>query len=161
MSNHSESHDEMFPDDMTLGEAREKLRELVDEGYPCPLCKQLAKVYRRKINKTMAKALVKLYRAGGDRAFVHAPSLPGDTHEMSQFAFWGLIVEESERREDGGRAGWWMLTGAGVSFVLDQAKVPKYARIYDHRVLNHVGDHVSIIDCLGSPFHYRELMEGI
>jgi hypothetical protein len=151
-----------FHDEMTLGEARVLLRELVEEGHACPCCTQFAKVYRRKINATMAATLLKLYRAaGGDTVFVHTPSLPGDTHEASQLEWWGLIEEEQRIRPDSGRAGWWRLTARGMSFALGGIDVPKYARIYDHRLLQLVGEPVSIHDCLGSRFNYAELMAGI
>lgn len=148
-----------FTDEMTLGDARDTLRDLVDQGHPCPCCTQFAKVYRRKINATMARALISLWRTS-DHQFVHAPSLPGDTHEMSQLVWWGLIAEEAARREDGGRAGWWRVTDLGERFVLCQARVPKYARIYDGRCLGVHGDLVSIRDCLGDRFDYGELMRA-
>src|SRR5262245_49532678 len=122
----------MFDDAMTLGEARERLRELVREGGAnCPCCTQFTKVYQRKINSTMARALITLYRAAPVGTFVHAPSLPGDTHEMSQLEWWKLIEEESVRRPDGGRAGWWCATYLGSQFVRRLILLPKYARVFD------------------------------
>ena len=147
-----------FTDGMTLGEARAMLRELVDEGHDCPCCGQLAKVYERKINSTMARALITLYTHGGADGFRHCPSLPGDTHEISQFAWWGLVTDKDARREDGGRAGYWRLTDKGTAFVTGALAVPKVARVYDHRCLGLAGPEVAITDCLGDRFDYRELM---
>lgn len=144
----------------TLDDARGWLRERVDDGATCPCCGQFAKVYRRKINGTMARALITLYRHAG-RTYAHAPSLPGDTHEMSQLSWWGLVEDEGTLRDDGGRAGWWRVTDAGEAFVRDLSTVPKYARIYDHRCLNLVGDPVGIRDALGKRFRYDELMAGV
>jgi hypothetical protein len=152
----------MFPsDDGTLREARDWLRERVDEGATCPCCTQLAKVYRRRIHATLARAIITLYRHGGAGQFVHAPSLPGDTHEISQAVWWGLIQEDEAVREDRGRAGWWRVTPRGVAFILQETQVPKYARVYDGRCLGLTGDPVWISDALGAKFSYADLMAGV
>jgi hypothetical protein len=148
--------------DMSVEEARDMVMEARKTGITCPCCDQFCKIYRRKINMTMAKALIQLYKAGGAYEYVHCPRLPGDTHEISQFAFWRLIIEESERvREDGGRAGFWKLTRHGVAFVLGDLKVRKYALIYDHHVLGWSGPKLSIRRCFKEPFSYEELMLGV
>jgi hypothetical protein len=147
-----------FDAEMSLGEARELLRELVGHGCSCPCCTQFAKVYERKINSTMARTLITLFRAASPGTFVHTPSLPGDTHEASQLEWWKLIEEESVRRPDGGRAGWWCVTDLGVQFARREIALPKYARIYDHRCLGLTDEPVNIVDCLGQRFDYAELM---
>jgi hypothetical protein len=149
-----------FHDEMTLGEARELLREKVEEGHRCPLCTQFAKVYRRKITASMGYMLIRIYRAGGDANFVYLPSLRDGNGAMdtTMTQYWGLIEEERARREDGGRAGWWRLTELGARFVCGQASVPKYARVYDGRRLGCAGESVTIHDALGEKFDYAELM---
>jgi hypothetical protein len=149
-----------FPDDMSLAEARAILRHLLEDGHTCPLCTQLAKIYWRKINSTMARTLLTMYRHGAAAEYVHTPSLPGDTHEASQLAWWELAIEERARREDGGRAGWWRLTGRGADFAGARTTVPLHARIYDGRVLNLTGAPVTIHDALGTRFRYDDLMAG-
>lgn len=148
-----------FRDDMTLKEARDLLRTLVDDGHACPLCTRFAKVYRRKVTSSMARMLIRMYRAGGTD-WVYLPSLRDGNGAMdtTMTQYWGLIEEERVKREDGGRAGWWRLTPLATRFVLGQATVPKYARIYDGRCLGLTGEPVTIHDCLGSKFNYRELM---
>jgi len=145
---------------MTLHEAQSVLRTLVDEGAACPCCTQFAKVYKRRINSTMARALISLYRQATPGEFVHAPSLPGDTHEMSQLVWWHLIDEESARRPDGGRAGWWAITPRGCAYVRRELTLPKHARIYDGRCLGLTGVPVKITDSLGAKFDYEELMRS-
>jgi hypothetical protein len=147
-----------FHDDMTLGEVKTIMRHAVRKGIHCPGCTQHAKIYRRKINSTMARALITLWRAG--EGFHHGPSLRGDTHELSQLKWWELIEEEPIVREDGGRAGYWRITEKGEWFVKGESMLPRIARIYDSKVLNLVGEPVNIRHCLGSRFNYEELMEG-
>lgn len=146
----------------TLTEAQDWLRERVDDGERCPCCTQLAKVYRRKVTSPMARGLIKQYRLAG-MDYAHSASLvKSETHEFSQLSWWGLVEEKSEVRDDGGKAGWWRLTRLGRDFVLNRTVTPKYARIFDGRVLELApGDEVSIIDALGTKFNYSELMAGL
>lgn len=149
---------------MTLGEARDRLRVLVDEGHECPCCTQYAKVYRRKINSSMAHDLIVMWRAfGTDWGYLpdlrSKRSLKGNREE-SKLRYWGLVREDPERREDGGRAGWWRITPEGVLFVTDRIRVPKYARIYDARCLGLQGEPIGIRDALGDRFDYQELMNS-
>lgn len=151
--------------EMSLQEAKDWLRVRVDDGAKCPCCTQFAKLYRRKINSTMARALILIYRNGGGSRFVHIPSLravlaPHHSNEEPKLRYWDLLEEEQTVRPDGGRAGWWRVTDLGARWVLGAATVPKYARIYDGRCLRVEGDQVTIRDALGDRFDYRELMGG-
>ena len=144
MSNH-------FHDGMTLGEARSLLRTLVDEGE---------KVYKRKIHSMMAYELIVCWRTAGAEWF-HLPSVANCRGgDFGKLRYWGLVVEETERRPDGGRAGWWYITPAGADWLLHGAHVQKYARIYDGRCLSFEGEGVTIQDALGDRFDYGELMAG-
>jgi hypothetical protein len=150
--------------DWTLGEVRDWLRARVDKGTRCPACEQDAKVYRRKIYAGMVKALVLMYREGdfSRRLYVHVPSIdPARGGDVAKLEFWGLIEEERVKREDGGRAGFWRVTARGEDFLQRKTMVPKYARIYDGRLLNLLGPLVGADDALGERFKLDELMEGI
>lgn len=153
-----------FYDSMTLAEARDKLRELVESGHPCPCCTQFAKVYRRRVNSSMAVGLIAMYRAFGTE-FGYVQTLrrergATDNREESKLRYWGLVEEEIVLRPDGGRAGFWRVTPLGEAWVLHRSTIPKYARIYNGRCLGTLGGPVTIVDALGSKFNYRELMEG-
>jgi hypothetical protein len=155
----------VFTEKMTLREARDGLRALVEEGHRCPCCTQLAKVYRRPMTAVAAAALIALYRTAGT-GYGHMPtiakqSLPGVAHQGGYITlghYWGLIEEEFARREDGGRVGWWAVTPAGETWIIGRRTIPKYARIYDGRCLGHAGPPVDIAGCLGAKFDYNELM---
>ena len=108
----------------------------------------------------MSIAAIKMLRHGADRRYVHLPTIAGDGCEGGKLRYWGLAVEESEEREDGGRSGWWMLTPLGVGFVKNLVRVPSHARVYDGRLLGLVGENVNIVDCLGEKFSYVELMSS-
>lgn len=149
-------------DNATVSEARDWLREHVDDGAPCPCCTQLAKVYRRKINSGMARSLIAMYQIAGT-SWVHVPTQVGArSREEGKLAYWGLVEESTAPRDDGGRAGWWRVTSKGELFVRDEITVPKYARIYNGRCLGFYGaQRVGIRDALGSKFSYDDLMAGV
>jgi hypothetical protein len=147
-----------FPDDMTLGEARDLLRTLVREGHRCPCCTQYAKVYRFAVNGAMARGLIAMYRRGGTE-WVHVPDLKLPGGHMLKFRFWGLIEKPSEQVDDGNpRVGTWRLTSKGETWVRNQSFIASHALIYDNRCLGLAGEHVRITDVLGKKFNYRELM---
>lgn len=144
----------------TLVEAQEWLRRRVDDGEQCPCCTQFAKVYRRAINAGMAWSLVQMYRAAR-LEWQHIPTtVGGRSREEGKLRYWGLVEEELERREDGGRAGYWRVTGKGEDWLYGRTTVPRYARIYDARCLGLVGDPTTLQDALGRPFDLQELMRG-
>lgn len=159
------SPSELFDDGMTLGEARDLLRTLVDEGHACPCCTQYAKVYRRKVHVSMAVGLISLFRMFGrefgDLQAARKERGATDNREESKLRYWGLVEEEPTLRPDGGRSGWWRVTSLGEEWVRNSAAIPKYARIYDGRCLQLLGESVWITDALGTKFDYRELMEGL
>lgn len=149
-----------LPDDVPLGEAKQWLRDRVDDGAPCPCCGQLAKVYRRRVNSGMARSLITMWRKAG-LEWVHLPTEIGArSREEGKLAYWGLAEEATEKREDGGRAGWWRVTERGRQFVLGLTTIPRYALIYDGRRLRFDGEPVTIRDALGAKFDYDQLMAG-
>lgn len=146
-------------DGRSLEEARGWLREQIDEGADCPCCDRFAKAYRRKLNAGMAASLIRMYRAHG-LEFGYLPELFGYGNEFTRLRLWGLIEPMEERRDDGGRIGWWRITAKGEAFAIGRLRVPRYARVYDAQLLSLEGDPVSIRDALGSRFSYDELMHG-
>jgi len=153
------------PDDSwSVGEARDWLRDRVAVGAACPCCHQFTKVYRRKINAAMARALFLMWDEGGRerRLYVHVPSIdPTRGGDVAKMQFWGLIEEEKGSRVDGGRAGYWKVTQRGEDWLKRRVTVPKYARVYDGHLLNTTGVAVSVDDALGDEFRLDDLMAGI
>lgn len=154
-----------FDDDITLGEARDILRGLVDDGHRCPCCTQFAKVYRFRINASMAVAAIRIWRKGGTEwVDVSAMGLPHNLHaHLSKLRFWGILDKpEDMQREDGSsRVGIWRVTDRGAGWIAGRVSVPSHARIYDNRCLGLVGDPTAIRDALGQRFSYDELMRGL
>lgn len=153
-----------FSDGVTLGAARQWLRDQVrDEGAICPCCRQMAKVYKRSINATQARALIAAWKAVGRMDF-HQPTilkeLPGG--DYAKLRFWGLIEDLQERREDGGRGGWWRITDLGEAWARGKIGVPRHAYVYNNQLL-YLDDsegEIMVRDALGEKFDYDELMSS-
>lgn len=150
------------PDSVPLGQAKAWLRSRLDKGADCPLCTQHAKIYRRTINSGMARSLIAMYTVGR-LDWVHLPSQIGArSREEGKLAYWGLVEEDPTKREDGGRPGTWRVTNLGEAFIRHGLVVPKYANVYNGKVLSlDTTELISIKDALGKKFDYAELMAGI
>ena len=148
----------------TIQAAKQWLHARLDKGAECPVCTQHVQVYRWSLYSTAGHALILFYRLGGTTEFVHSSSLKALGHkgqgDASRLRNWGLLEEEKVRRPDGGRSGYWRVTALGEQFVKGVARVPKYAYVYNNRVLKLDGPNVSIKDVLGKKFDYAELMAG-
>jgi len=152
-----------YPDEMTVGEARLKLaEEMAHDLTNCPVCGCLAHVAKRSIHTAQAVGLVRIARAGGFEDYVDTAKITASnaTMDVAKSKWWDLIVELEERRDDGGRAGWWKLTSLGRAFVYRQASVQKYVHVFDNRVQWRSGPLVSIVDCLHNRFDWHDLMYG-
>ncbi len=154
-----------FPNSATLGAARAHLNKNAWDGTVCPCCRQPVKVYKRSIHARIALAAIQLYHATTVGEYAHLPTVEatgrgGRGGEGGKLRYWGLAVEEVERREDGGRSGWWCLTPDGRAFVEGSHRVQRFALVLAGQLRKLTGDLVSIEDCLGKRFNYRELMGG-
>jgi hypothetical protein len=148
-------------EDETLAQARQRLHSRLDGGLFCPCCGQYAKRYRRKMNSGMARALINIYRHGyrGNFEWVYIPNLSAKSREEGKIAYWGLLEELQEPREDGGRAGWWRVTPAGEDFILRGRRIPKLAIVYNGVCTDFDNtEMVNIHDCLGEKFNLNELL---
>lgn len=134
------------------------VRDRRDKGTICPACGQFAKVYKRKVNSGMARSLIAMYRAGGTTWVDVTEVTDRRSREEGKLAYWGLVEEFPEGREDGGRAGMWRVTNLGRSFVLGHTTIPQTAEVYNGLCLRTYGPDVSILTALGDKFDYRELM---
>lgn len=152
------AHD--FPDDVPFGVPREWTRENWIRGCICPLCKGKVKRYKRPLYGAMAASLIRLYRVYGIAWGPLDPVLPRKLYaDNAKLRWWGLLEPQEGIREDGSRrVGIWRVTEKGERFILRQILVPRRALVYNNVLLGFDDELVSIEDCLGDDFDYRELM---
>lgn len=147
-----------------LGRARVWLHKMLPNGTTCPLCGQNAKVYRRNLNSGMAVALLTMVAAEQSPGqWLHKPTVlrgvASAARDESLLRFWGLLEEQKELRPDGGRAGYWRVTGDGWRWAHGKIEVPKYVDVYNGRPRGApYGPSVSIDDALGEGFDRAALL---
>lgn len=150
----------------TLSEAHKWLKDRVEDGVVCPCCAQFAKIYKRKLNSSMARGLLVLVRLD-ENGPIHIPSIftaqrVCAANDGSLLRHWGLIEEVPGVRDDGStRVGYYTVTDLGRKFAAGSVRVPAYIYLYAARLVDS-NDHatVDIREALGKRFHYEELMQS-
>lgn len=131
------------------------------EAQTCPCCGQVVKLYARKIHRTPARELIRLWHLGPgfhhNREFKKDISA-GDFHKL---AHWGLVEPKPNLDNPKKRCtGYWRITFKGVLFVKNQLKVARYCYVYNRQVHSFSDEQISIVDALQSRFDYEKLISG-
>jgi len=165
-----------LPDIETLDEAKTYLNANLRDGVICPCCGQFAKIYKRKFNSWMARAMIAFYAHEGMKpGWFHAISVVVDRRfwkfkinnscgDYGKLVWWGLLEEAAGHREDGNpETGYYRMTQKGRDFVLGKIRVRKYIHIYNDTLLEVDGEKdeiISIHEAMGAKFNYSELMSA-
>ncbi len=152
------------PKGRSLRQAREDLMANIDKGVVCPCCGQLAKVYKRKLNKKMAEWLVwlvgKYLHSTG-----HIPSNWIDVKESrvrggdyAKLALWGLAkrkpVEEGAKSRT---SGLWKPTPIGIDFAIGRRRAPSHLFVFNNSVVGESETTISIKEAMGEGFDYQDV----
>lgn len=154
----------------TISVAQRYVEERCEEGVRCPCCGQYVKVYRRKINSTMARALLYIYKYfehPDANEWLHVAdylvkvkkdsTIAGG--DASKLRLWGLIEPLPSKRQDGSnRVGYYRITDLGKKFAEGKVKVSSAVYVYNQQVMGYDEQTVNIEQALGSKFNYAELM---
>jgi len=142
-----------------IGDTMEKAR---GKGCDCPVCGQFVKVYRRTINKAMARQLSQAYRKFGVGQEFHISDVfPGGGGDFAKLRYWGLITEIENSDHNKKSSGKWYVTFSGAAFLKGTASVSKYVLIYNGKFLDFEGlAPITFKECLGKDFDYHELMSA-
>jgi hypothetical protein len=158
--------------DTSLADAKQWLQERIRKGgADCPCCGQLAKVYPRSINATMARWLFSAVKLAQSQSWVHVGEIIGDITgkpkvtnasggDFTKLVHWGLIEAKPSATDPTKReAGYWRPTQRGIDFAYNRVAVEKYAEIYNGELLKLDGTkQIRIGDALGESFDLQELM---
>lgn len=157
--------------DCTLEEAKQWLRARFEDGAECPCCTQFVKLYKRKLNSSMALAAVYIYKyfqSHQSAEWLHVPSYlsritTGATvrgGDWAKLRYWGLIEDQKGVRTDGSeRVGNYRITNNGKLFVAGDLRVPKHMFLYNGELQKRRDtETTSIEEALGEKFSYSELM---
>jgi hypothetical protein len=140
------------------------------DGVNCPCCGQLAKLYRRPINATMALGLVLIYqhfKKNPSHTWLHVAAYLVKVKRDSTIAggdvvklrHWGLLERAKGERADGSdRIGRYRITEIGKQFVEGRIAVPKYVYLFNQRLFRLSEEMTTIREALDDKFNYNELM---
>jgi hypothetical protein len=148
----------------TIAELRHEFFEQArtKDGTCCPVCRRYGKVYKRRINATMARALIRLYRATLAqplKPWFHFAEFTDTRNDYEKLIFWKMI-EHKPNADDPTKkdSGYWRITQAGKDFVAQRRTMPEYAIVYDGEVLGFSEAPTTIMRALGEKFSYVDLM---
>lgn len=143
-------------------------RASLPKGTHCGLCLRYIKVYKRKINSSMARwliGLVRLFEVEPRWISVAEPwSTRIDSRENSKLRYWEMVEQmpKGEAGKGGRTSGFWKPTVAGIAFAHRHCSVIKYKFVYKNKVIYEEGPQVTITDALADDFDYEKLMsEGL
>jgi hypothetical protein len=159
-------------DGTNLDEAKAFVQQHLRDGVTCPTCGQFCKVYRRKLNSTMALALCLIYQyfqKNPHHTWLHVAAFLVQTKRDSSIAggdvvklrYWGLLERGDGERDDGSdRVGRYRITDLGKKFVEGKIAVPRYVYLYNQLLLRLSEEMTTVQEALGDRFNYAELMVG-
>lgn len=159
----------------TLEEAKTYLNANLRDGVICPCCNQMAKIYKRKFNSWMARAMVAFYQHIGmkpgwfhaigvitDRRF-YKHKINNSCGDYGKLVYWNLLEDAAGHREDGNpETGYYRMTQKGMDFVLAKLRIKKYVYLYNDTLLEVEGNDetITIHEAMGEAFNYSELMSA-
>jgi hypothetical protein len=138
-----------------------------EKGQDCPTCGRLLKVYHRRLSRSMARSLVRLYRltlaSANHQKFFHVKQFDKEKArgEFGVLSSWGLVEEAPNNDRFKKTSGMWAITPYGTDFVLLRESLPQYVILkWRSGMLGYSGPMVNVKDCLehGNHFKYDELM---
>ena len=129
-------------------------------GAICACCGQKVKRHKRRVYSVPAAELVRLYRLNRDdrESFHHISAFAHPIPVISKMVYWGLVESRINTDSKKRTSGYWRITDKGVSFVKGELTIPSFVYVYNNRVDEISGEHVSIIDCLDESFNYADVM---
>ena len=147
----------------TIAEARAYLRKNMETGSKCPCCGRNVKMYNYTVNSSLARALVNLYKRSLRAQPNHVKDiLIGLPHSCGKnfciLKHWELIEESINTDTQKRSSGYWYITPKGIKFVLNEVRIPKTVKVFNDKMYTASEASVSIHDCLGKGFDYKELM---
>lgn len=139
---------------------------------PCPVCRTLLKLYSRKLNSGMARAVMllhKFHQADPEAEWLDLRSekVSADVFrffrhkELDKLPWWGLAVKCEERADAKRRKGGkWKLTQLGQDFAQNKAEVPRKFLDLLNRPIKPSAAKTSIVSALGDHFNFFDLMNA-
>lgn len=148
---------------ITIKEAQEQLKQNIRKGEICPCCKQMVKMYSRKINSGMVLFLIGLYKLtkrNGRQYFsntfvMHEMNLTATSLDYSVLKHFGLMSENFNTDTKKKKSGEWIITNLGIDFIEGKVSITENVLLYNNRVNGFEGKDIFIKEI--TDFNYNEL----
>ena len=134
----------------TVREAREYVKERIEEGVSCPCCGSWNRVYSRRLNRAKVRELREIFAFADDQGMLYdyvnipASGVSLRNREYPKLRFWGLLEPRDPDVGSGEGTGWWRVTPQGVAFVRGTLSLPNKVLEYRSRVLRVAEDAVTV-----------------
>ena len=146
-----------------------------DDGVCCPCCGQYCRVYKRRLNAGMVRALIWLVlasdrkvRSGDDpdgwvKLGAEAPAWLLRAKELATTRHWGMVERRPmDPADDSVRtSGIWRPTARGRSFIFGMSDAPVRVHLFNNTRIDVSSERFFVREALGKKFNYSELMQGV
>lgn len=159
------------PNATTLAQAQKFLQEKAVTGAVCPCCRQSVKLQTKDFTPSMAYVLILLHRHfKTSPSWAHVPTYLSEMtklgsvvkgNDFSKLRFWGLLEEQPHPKKPKAVVpGFYRMTEKGHAFARGEIKVPTSVFLYNDAPRGFSPGDSTIRECLGSEYHYDDLIEG-
>jgi hypothetical protein len=147
----------------TLAEARLDFQKVIrGDGGKCPCCRRWGKINGYQINSTQTRGMIWMLKNFRKNEWIDlgkAPKWILRSKSMATLHHWGLLEAKPKKDDEDKRAsGLWRLTPRGHDFIRRRTTMPKYAFVFDNRLIKVSKEQVDVVQALGKKFSYEELM---
>lgn len=148
----------------TLEQAkRDYQKVLKGDGGRCPCCKRWGKINGYQVTSTQVKGMIWMYKNFRKNEWIElgkAPKYILRSKALATLRHWDLVEKKpKEEKEDKRGSGFWRLTQKGRDFIRKKIVLPKYAFVFDSRLISYSTERVDVIQSLNKKFSYEELMK--
>jgi hypothetical protein len=147
----------------TLVEARHQFKSAIkDKGANCPCCGRWGKINGYQITSTQVRGMIWMLKNFRKNEWIDlgkAPKWVLRSKSMATLHHWGLLESKPKNKDEDKRSsGLWRLTQQGRDFVYRRITMPKYAFVFDNKLIKVSKEQVDAVQALGKKFSYEELM---
>ena len=148
----------------TLVEARQQFNNAIkDKGVNCPCCGRWGKINGYQITSTQVMGMLWMLNNFRKSEWIDI----GKAHKMilrskplATLRHWELVEKKpKDLKEDKRASGLWRLTPKGRDFLRKKIALPKYAFVFNSRLVKYSKQEIDVVQALGKKFSYEEVMK--
>jgi len=125
--------------------------EITSEGK-CPCCGQTVGAYKRNLTSAHARNFLRMLKAGKDNFHHYKEVSDGEGTDFSKPKYWGLLIKKPNEDPKMISSGFWKLTDKAILFIKGSIGLPKYAYVYNDRVLKFSDEEIKFLDLWNQEF---------